>query len=65
MRLNNILNTSRDGADDSTCIIINISSHFLLELLEIDKSSGVTLHQRILIAIGEYIRGYKERQTKK
>jgi len=65
MRLNNILNTSRDGADDSTSTIINIPSHFLLELLEIDKSSDVTLHQRILIAIGEYIRGYKERQATK
>jgi len=65
MRLNNIVNTSREGADDTTCIIINIPSHFLSELLEIDKSSDVTLSQRILIAIGEYIRGYKERQTKK
>ena len=65
MRLNNIVNTSRDGADDTTYITINIPPHFLSELHEIDKSSGVTLRQRILIAIGEYIRGYKERQTKK
>ena len=61
MRLNNIPNTSRDGADDTTYSTINIPSHFLLEFLEIDKSSDVTLTQRILIAIGEYIRGYKER----
>jgi len=65
MRINNIVNKLKDSADDTTYITINIPPHFLSELHEIDKSSDVTLRQRILIAIGEYIIGYKERKTNK